>query len=299
MKTESAKFFLARQFPQVAAPRRAAAMLAPLLSFAVAQKAAAPPPPPPSPTPMQYTVPSEFDQQKKVFDSNGKPISPRATKETSCFLPPLNTWRSGTASVADLQISAKAQREFDDGCAALRKKSVAETESHLRNAVKQDPKYSAAWVLLGQVLEAQQKIDEARDACTQPARSGLRYVPADLCLADISARLKHWDDVLMFSGQALAIDSATDAVAYSYSALASFNLHHLTEAEKSASKAAEIDKSNADPRVHFRLAQIYEAKGDRSDEVAQLREYLKYATDPNDQTMVKQYLSQLDGQSGK
>ena len=248
---------------------------------------------------MQYTVPSEFDQQKKVFDSNGKPLTPQSAKETSCFLPPLNTWRPQTATVADLQISGKVQREFDDGCAALRKKNVADAESHLRKAVKQEAKYSAAWVLLGQVLEAQQKLDDARDACTQPVSAGLKYVPAVLCLADISARSKNWEDVLKFSGQALAIDPTTDAVAYSYSALANLNLHHLPEAEKSALKAADIDKSNADPRVHFLLAQIYEAKGDPADEAAQLREYLKYATDPNDQAMVKQYLAQLDGQSGK
>jgi hypothetical protein len=97
---------------------------------------------------MQYTVPSEFDQQKKVFDSNGKPLTPQSAKETSCFLPPLNTWRPQTATVADLQISGKVQREFDDGCAALRKKNVADAESHLRKAVKQEAKYSAAWVLL-------------------------------------------------------------------------------------------------------------------------------------------------------
>jgi len=49
--------------------------------------------------------------------------------------------------------------------------------------------------------------------------------------------------------------------------------------------------------VHFLLAQIYEAKGNREGEAAQLREYLKYASDPNDVAMVKRYLSQLDKQA--
>jgi hypothetical protein len=49
----------------------------------------------------------------------------------------------------------------------------------------------------------------------------------------------------------------------------------LTDVEKSALRALEIDKNNSEPRVHFVLAQIYEAKGDRADEAAQLREYLK------------------------
>jgi hypothetical protein len=86
-------------------------------------------------------------------------------------------------------------------------------------------------------------------------------------------------------------------VAYDYNAAANFNLHNLPEAEKNALRAAEIDKNNTDPRVHFLLAQIYEAKGNRADEAAQLREYLKYASDPNDVAMVKQYLSDLDQQT--
>jgi hypothetical protein len=46
------------------------------------------------------------------------------------------------------------------------------------------------------------------------------------------------------------------------------------------------------------LAQIYEAKGDRANEAAQLREYLKFASNPDDVVMVKQYLSQLE-EAGK
>jgi hypothetical protein len=39
-----------------------------------------------------------------------------------------------------------------DGCAALRNSKIIEAESHLRKAVKQWPKYLAAWVVLGQVM---------------------------------------------------------------------------------------------------------------------------------------------------
>jgi predicted Zn-dependent protease len=85
-------------------------------------------------------------------------------------------------------------------------------------------------------------------------------------------------------------------VAYEYNAAANLNLHNLPEAEKSALRGAEIDKSNIDPRLHFLLAQIYEAKGDRAGEAAQLREYLKFASDPNDVAMVKNYLADLDKQ---
>jgi len=258
--------------------------------FAFAQGKAAPPPPPP-PAPLHYSVPSPFDQAKVVVDSNGNPIPEKKQSAADCFLPPLNGLQPDTVAVTDLQVPAKSRHEFEAACADLHDKKVADAESHLRKALKQDDKFPAAWVLLGQMLEAEQKGDQARDACTKPA--SMSYLPAYLCLADISARSGNWDDVLKMSGQALQIDPATDAPAYSYIAVANFRLHHLPEAEKNALRAIEIDKGNKDPRVHFLLAQIYEAEGNTSSEAAQLREYLKFATDPSDAAMVRNYLAAL------
>jgi Tetratricopeptide repeat len=260
------------------------------------------PPPPPPPPPSAPTSATKFDQEQLVLDSNSKAGSPKDAKdakEDDCFLPPLNGVHAATVGVADLQIPAKAKSEYEHGCAALRSKNMAEAEKHLRNAVKQYQKYAAAWVMLGQSLEVEQKTEEARDACSQPIAGGSDYLPAFLCLADISARLQNWDEVLKLSTRVLAIDPTTDAVGYAYNAAANFNLHNLSKAEESALKAVEIDRSNNDPRVHFLLAQIYEAKGDRSNEASQLREYLKYATDPNDIVMIKSYLSDLDKQMSK
>ena len=87
--------------------------------------------------------------------------------------------------------------------------------------------------------------------------------------------------------------------AYGLNAAANLSLHKLPEAEKSALKAAEIDKSHNDPRIYFLLAQIYEAKGDPTNEAAQLRQYLKFTTDPNDAAMVKAYLAELEKRAGK
>jgi tetratricopeptide (TPR) repeat protein len=210
-----------------------------------------------------------------------------------CLLPPLNGLQRSTVSVPDLQVPAKAQRELDEGCAALRDSKMVQAERHLRNALKQGPEYSPAWVALGQVLEAQQKTDEAYDACSRVLATDAKYLPAYLCLADISARSGSWEKVLQFSARALDLDT-DDAIALGYNAAANFRLHRLAEAERNALRALEIDKNNVDPRVHFLLAQIYEAKGDRANEAAQLREYLNYTHDPNDVSMVKRYLAALE-----
>jgi hypothetical protein len=287
------------------APRVTLVFAVLLLLFALpapAQKTAAPQPPTPRPmAPTPPPSPTTFDQNKLIIDSNSKVENPQlaSDKEENCFLPPLNGVRGPMVELSTLQIPAKAKREYQDGCSALRNKKAADAENHLRKAVKQYPRYSAAWVLLGQTLGAQQKTDEAREACSQPVTSDSNYRPAYLCIADIAARSQHWDEVLKFSNRALELDPSSDGVGYAYNAAANLNLHNLPQAEKSALRAADLDKNNADPRIHFLLAQIYEAKGDRAGEAAQLKEYLKYASDPADVAMVKSYLAELDKLAGK
>ena len=230
--------------------------------------------------------------QDKPVPGPGGPV-PNDPKADNCFLPPLNGLPMLATGVVEFQIPAKPQREFEEGCASLRGQKVLDAEIHLRKAVKQDAKFSAAWVLLGQVLEVEHKMDEAQDACSKP--TSLSYLPAYLCLADISARAKNWDDVLRLASLALEIDPSTAAPAYVYNADANFNLHNLAAAEKSALLAIDIDKANKDPHIHFLLAKIYEAKGDRTSEATQLREYLKYVTDPNDAEKIKKALANLGG----
>jgi tetratricopeptide (TPR) repeat protein len=186
---------------------------------------------------------TSFDKNKLILDKNGKSASEGIAKADNCFLPPLNGLHASTVGIADLQIPAKSQKEYEGACAALRNNKLVEAESHLRKAVKQWPKYSAAWVVLGQLLEAEQKTEEARDACSQPLATDSNYLPAYLCLADISAHSQSWDKVLQLSAHALEIDPTTDAVAYGYNAAANFNLHNLPAAERSALRATEIDKN--------------------------------------------------------
>jgi tetratricopeptide (TPR) repeat protein len=229
----------------------------------------------------------------------GSNTSASVSRDNNCFLPPLTGIQTGIVGVADLQVPAKVQKEYDDGCEAVKNKKLAEAETHLRKVVKEYAKYATAWVLLGQVLEARQKTDEARDACSHPLTSLANYLPAYLCLTDISARLNHWDEVLKLSARALEIEPGASAAAYAYNATANLNLRHLPEAEKSALRATEIDTNHSDPRLHYLLAQIYAAKGNRAGAAAQLREYLKVATDPDDAVVVKNYLAKLEAQPDK
>ena len=218
-------------------------------------------------------------------------------KEPACLLPPLAGMTSPTMAASQLQKAAKARNAYLQGCVALRKKKTAEAEKHFRKAVHDFPKYAIAWVTLGQFFAIQQRSGEARHACQQALLAQPGYVPALLCLADLAARAHSWEEGLKLSERAIELDPSSNAVAYEYHAAANLNLHHLVAAEKSGLRAAAIDKEHHEPRVHFVLAQIYEAKGDAANEAAQLREYLRYADSAPDVALVAQYLSNLERQT--
>jgi tetratricopeptide (TPR) repeat protein len=247
------------------------------------------------------TLPTgESERIQQSTARNASLASPnRPVDRDACLLPPLDTTASPFVSAPQLQIPSNARKEYQRACVALKDKKGTDAEKHLRNAVADYPKYVAAWVTLGQLLVAQQKHQEGRGACSQATTIDPNYLPAYLCLADVAAHAHDWGEMLSLSNRALEIDPSNNAVAYEYRAAANLNLHNLADAEKSGLRAAEIDKNHREPRVYFVLAQIYEAKRDPTNEAAQLREYLKYANNPDEVAIVKQYLVDLDNQPQK
>jgi tetratricopeptide (TPR) repeat protein len=246
------------------------------------------------------TLPSaDADQIQRNVPDGASTARKRPAKDDTCLLPPLNLMSGPTVAAEQLQIPPKARKEYQAACAGLEDKKTGDVEKRLRKAVQEYPKYSVAWVTLGQLLAAQQRTNEARSACSQASTVDPKYVPAYLCLADLALRAHDWGEVLKLSSHALEVDPINNALAYEYHAAANLNLHNLADAEKSGLRAVDIDKDHREPRVHFVLAQIYEAKGDSASEATQLREYLKYASNPDDVSMVKQYLSELEKQAGK
>ena len=241
-------------------------------------------------------IPSTAEQvdRRNAANANGERGAKTPNREPSCLLPPLTLMRSPAVSVQQLQRTAKARDRYLRGCVALRKKKNAEAEKLFRRAVHDYSKYGVAWVTLGQLLAAEQRLGEGRDACSRASVADPSYVPAYLCQADIAARGRAWDEILKLSTRALELEPSGNAVAFEYHAAANLNLHNLAAAEQSALRAVAADRDHHEPRTHFVLAQVYEAKRDATNEALQLREYLKYSGKGSDAAMVEQYLAALE-----
>ena len=219
-----------------------------------------------------------------------------ADRDESCLLWTVAEVQGPTISAATLQVPGKARGEYRKGCSDLRGKKLETAENHLRKALQEYPRYAAAWVLLGQVLEAGNRIEEARGACSQASGVDSSYAPAYLCLADVAAQLHEWNQTLDLADRALALAPVHDVYGYFYSAVAHFHLSHLPAAERNALATIDADHLHRVPQTHLLLAQIYGAKHDLPAAAVQLRAYLRVAPSSPDSAGVRKSLAELEGQ---
>ena len=164
----------------------------------------------------------------------GDSSMPRASivEDENCLPWALSSIRGATVSVMRLQVPDKARSEYDKACSDFRKKKFAEAEEHIRGAIEKYSNYVAAWVMMGEVLEAEQQVDKAHEACSHASAADPTYLPPYICLAELDARSGHWDELLNVTNSALGLNPVGDMYAYFYRATAFFNTHKLAEAER-------------------------------------------------------------------
>jgi hypothetical protein len=219
---------------------------------------------------------------------------PVVVDDEKCLPWNLSAAQATTSRVAGLKVPSGARGEYQKACSASQKKKIDESEQHLRRAIDKYKDYSAAWVMLGVVLDEQHKEQEARDACSHATVINGKYFPAYLCLAEFSARNQEWARLLDLSNAAIGINSENDGYAHYYRAMAYFYLNNLVEAQKDALGAAQVDLNHNYLPLYFLLAQIYAAQGDKAAAAAELRAALKNHNDPAQEDVAKRYLAKLE-----
>jgi len=237
------------------------------------------------------------NSQPGVFTQPLDPIpQPTVIEDETCLPWDLPDTRGATVSAVRLGVPSKARSEYEKACGAFKKKKMTDAEQHVRGAIEKYPKYLAAYVMLGEVLQDQQKMDEAHDACTKALTVDPTYLPPYLCLAGLLDRQNQWNELLNLSTRFLGMNPVGDRYSYYFSALAHFHLYNLQEAQKSALQAIAIDSQHRQPGLYFLLAQIYGEQGDVPDAAAQIKLFLKYNNDKQDKDTARQYLAKLQSE---
>src|SRR6266566_985259 len=232
-----------------------------------------------------------------VFGPTTQPLpKPVVIEDETCLPWDLPDMRGATVSAIRLGVPSKARGDYEKACGAFKKKKLTEAEQQFRGAIEKYSNYQAAWVMLGEVLQNEQKMNEAHDACSQALVVDPTYLPPYLCLAGLLEREKEWGELLTLSDRFLGMNPVGDRYAYYYSAIAHFHLYNLPAAQKSASQAIAIDTEHHQPGLYFLLAQIYGEQGDVVDAAAQIKQFLKLNVARQDKDAAKQYLAQLQSQ---
>ena len=150
---------------------------------------------------------------------------PQMVEDEACLPWALSQIRGATVSVVRLEVPDKARSEYEKACGDFQKKKMADAEQHVRSAIEKYSNYVAAWVMLGQVLAAQQQADKAHEACSHANATDPTYLPPYLCLAELDARSGNWDEILNVTKMALGLNPVGDVYAYFYRSMAFFNLN--------------------------------------------------------------------------
>lgn len=211
----------------------------------------------------------------------------------------MNPVATGVVSLNRLEVPGGAKKEFWKACEEVSSRKPAAAEQRLSRIVALYPKFAAAWVLLGQIQEDQNRAQEAQRSCSHARDADAVYLASYLCLADLASRQDNWTQVAELTNQALALHPLRAPGAYYYNALAYLYLRQESPAEKSALGVAADPELGQKPPVHLLLAKVYELKGDRSAEAGELRTYLKLAPHAVDSEIARQILQQIEDQGTK
>jgi tetratricopeptide (TPR) repeat protein len=231
-----------------------------------------------------------------MFPTTQPLTQPVVAEDESCLPWALPDVRGATVSAIRLGVPPKARGQYEKACSAFKKKKLPEAEQHARDAIQEYSKYPAAWVMLGEVLQDEQKMGEAHDACSNPLSVDPTYLPPYLCLAGLLNLEKNWDDLLTLSGRFAGMNPAADMYAYYYRGLAFFRLHNLPEAQKSVLQAIVSDSEHHQPGFNFLLAQIYGEERDLVNATLQIQQFLKFSNNRRSKDSAKEYLSELQSQ---
>jgi Tfp pilus assembly protein PilF len=168
-----------------------------------------------------------------------------------------------------------ARQAFLEGLSAFTYREWKKAEKYLRQALDIYPSFAQAWSVLGQTLESESKLAEAREAYEKAVAIDPAYVRGLERLAKLDLTEGRFDDAIAATDSAIAANPAGAPLAYCYRAAANAQLKRWKVVEEAARRAIEIDMAREVPRAEFLLAEALQAEGNVPEALEHLKSYLK------------------------
>jgi tetratricopeptide (TPR) repeat protein len=209
-------------------------------------------------------------------------------------LRPLVAVEGLTMSATTALAPKDAHRAFDKGVEASHKMKLADAENEFHHAVEIYPKYAAAWVELGRVLERLSRNDEARYAYAQAIAADSHYVNPYESLYLLAFHEKKWQECANNTEKVMRLDPYNYPAAFYYNALSNLELHNLVAAERSGRQAVAFDTQHINPQGMYVLGVILAQRKDYQGAVDNLRGYLRVSPDGPEAPQVRKVLTDVE-----
>ncbi len=199
-----------------------------------------------------------------------------------------------TISATSLQAPKDAQKAFEKGADALKKKKYDEAQKQLEKAVELYPKYATAWFELGLLHQQRKQVDLAKKAYAQALAADSKFVKPYLQLTQFSVQEQKWQEVADTTSRVIKLNPFDFPSAYFYNSAANLNLRNLDAAEKSAREALKLDPQHRIPKTEHLLGIILANKQDYTGAAEHMKSYLQQAPEASDSDLVKKQLAEIE-----
>lgn len=196
-------------------------------------------------------------------------------------------------SVNTLAAPPKAQKAYGKARKEMAKEKPnrGKAVKQLRAAVKEYPRFAAAWNLLGQARVGEGNLEEARQAFLQAAEADPRFAPPRLALALMELQQGRYAETLRLTDEVLAV-APNLAEAHYYRAVACSALGKLEETETSARAVIAGRDAERYPRARFLLGNVLAQRGDLSGAAEEFQRFIEIEPNSRAAEAVRSQLAQ-------
>ncbi len=199
-----------------------------------------------------------------------------------------------TISMTSLQAPKSAKKAFERGMKEASRKKFDKAQNELEKATTEYPQYAEAWHALGQIFEARNQPDKAREAYAKALAADEKFVSPYVRLARLDALEQKWDRVVETTAKVVRLNPYDFPDAYFYNSVANLNLRNLEEAEKSAREAIKLNVHQRFPQVEHVLGLSLAYQNELPEAKTHLQRYLELAPNAANADVVKQQISQIE-----
>ena len=195
------------------------------------------------------------------------------------FLKRMDNVQGATISMTTMNAPKDARSAYEKAEKAFARDKFADAEKELNKAVQIYPNFAAAWSLLGDVHQQQNRLEEAIKDYNHSLAADPQFVNPSFGLGLVAMQEKRWQDAAQFTSHVSKLNALAFPAAYFYNAVSNYNMGKFNFAEESARKYKTLDTNHHHPEVCLLLGEIFTRKQDYAAAAQEMRDFL--AISPN------------------